>query len=105
MTSIRMYVLKKVAGEESELISTNQLFFDRRRTITIHDGYMPCSCGGVQRYLMPYRHVCDVICNREYYEPSIFHIGWHKLYNYYQGTKYGAFNEKRQLMFCSHYSK
>ena len=41
------YVLKKSVGEEGELNSTNQLSFYRVRMITVHDGYMSCSCDGV----------------------------------------------------------
>lgn len=39
-------------------------------------------------------HVCAIIAKKEYYEPSIFHFRWHKLYNYYHGTKYRASNVK-----------
>ena len=89
------YVLKKSAAEECEPASTNQLSFDRVCMIIIHDGYMSCSCGSVHRYLMPCRHICDVITKREYYEPSMFHVRWHNIYKYYHGTKYGASNEKK----------
>ena len=63
----------------------------------IRDGYISCSCGGAQRYLMPCRHVCAVIVKREYYEPSMFHYLWHKIYNYYHGTEYGASTVKKMI--------
>ena len=44
---------------------------------------MTCSCGYVQRMLMPCRHICSVIDKVENYVPSLFHIRWHKLFNYY----------------------
>ena len=99
------YVLKKSVGEVGEPTSINQLFFDEVSMISIHDGYISCSFGGVPRYLMSYRHVCAVITKREYYEPGMFHIRWYNIYNYYHGTDYGASTKKMQLTFCSHYSR
>ena len=46
---------------------------------------------------MTHRHICAVIGKKEYYEPSMFHVRWHKLYNYYHGTKYGASNAKETV--------
>ena len=60
---------------------------------------MSCSSGYVQRCLIPCRHVCAVIGKKEYYEPRMFHIRWHNLYNYYHSTKYGASNSKESVVF------
>ena len=38
---------------------------------------------------MPCLHICAVIDKREYYIPSMFHIRWHQVYNYYHGSKFG----------------
>ena len=46
---------------------------------------------------MPYRHVCDIITKREYYEPSMLHVRWHNLYNYYHSTKHEASNAKENI--------
>ena len=35
--------------------------FDRCRFVQIVNGYMTCSCGDTQQYLMPCRHICAVI--------------------------------------------
>ena len=59
------YVLKKIVGEEGESNSTNQLFFDQVCLISIsNDGYMSCSCGGIQRYLMPRHHICAILVKK-----------------------------------------
>ena len=47
---------------------------------------MSCSCGYVQRFLLPCRHICAVLDYIEYYEPSLFHIRWHKDFNYHHGN-------------------
>ena len=62
--------------------------------ITIHDDYMSCGCSYVQRYLIPCHNVCAVIGKKECYDPCMFHIRWHKIYNYYHDTKYGTSNAK-----------
>ena len=105
LTHICGTFLKKSVGEEGEPTSINELLVDRVRMITMHDCYMSFSCGVVHRYLMPCHHVYAIIAKIGHYEPSMFHVRWHKLYKYYHGTKYGASNSKRQLMICSHYSK
>ena len=46
----------------NELVQIN--VFDRVRMITIHDGYISCSCGGVYMYLIPCRHVCAIITKK-----------------------------------------
>ena len=46
---------------------------------------------------MPCHYVYTVIAKNEYYEPSMFHVQLHNLYNYYHGTKYGASNEKETV--------
>ena len=64
--------------------------YDRVRIVSIDcEGFMSCSCGYVQMYLMPCRHICAVIDDKQLYAPSMFHIRWHKLYNYYHGNTFG----------------
>ena len=46
---------------------------------------------------MSCRHICPVLTKKEYYEPNMFHIRWHKLYNYYHSIKYGASAEKHAV--------
>ena len=74
------YVLRK---DFSPQVSSS-IKFDRVRTVYIDvEGYMSCSCGYVQRMLMPCRHICSVLDKVENYVPSLFHIRWYKLFNYY----------------------
>ena len=70
---------------------SRQLIYDRVRIVSIDsDGFMSCSCGKVQMYLMPCQHICAIISLKKYYVPSMFHIRWHKLYNYYHGNSFGV---------------
>lgn len=85
------WVLKNCAGtctfssRESET-----LLYDRVRQVVIDsEGFMSCSCGKVQMYLMPCQHICAIISEKKYYVPSMFHIRWHKMYNYYHGNNFG----------------
>ena len=82
-----MVIYKKhVSGQNKKLSS--ELMFQRVRTVTIDtDGYMTCTCGYVQRMLMPCTHICAIIGDIEYYEPSMFHIRWYKMFNYYYRDK------------------
>ena len=78
-----MVIYKESILSKSGKISSG-VSFQRVRKVTIdRDGYMTCTCGYVQRMLMPCTHVCAVIGNMEYYEPSMFHIRWYKMFNYY----------------------
>ena len=73
-------MLKKEFSEKE----SSSIKFDRVRIVLIDlEGFMTCSCGYVQRMLMPCRHICSVIDKVENYVPSLFHIRWHKLFNYY----------------------
>lgn len=56
--------------------------FSRVRTVTIHDGYISCSCGFVQRWLMPCAHIYCILDKIENVTPSLFHIRWWKHFNY-----------------------
>ena len=86
-------VLKKEAGTKPPSLDESQkLYYDRVRTVCIDpEGYMSCSCGKVQQYLMPCPHMCAVLGEKEYYVSSLFHIRWHKTFNYYHGSKFGSF--------------
>ena len=60
------------------------LSFKRLRIVTLHDaGYMSCSCGYVQRMMMPCSHICSLMQDAKEYIPTMFHIRWHKLFSYY----------------------
>ena len=39
--------------------------------------------------LIPYDHMCAVIKHPEFLVPSMFHIKWHKIFNYYHGSSFG----------------
>ena len=72
------WVLNKKAGCPSEANMNDEcskVRFDRVRIVVIDvNGYMSCSCGHVQRFLLPCRHICAVLGYIEYYKPSLFHI-------------------------------
>ena len=76
----KWYALKKEFTSNKSLT----MKFDRLRIVDIDaEGFMSCSCGYVQRMLMPCRHICSVLDKSENYVPSLFHIRWYKLYSYY----------------------
>lgn len=85
------YVLKDCAGtSQFDSRESGTLLYDRVRHVVIDsDGFMSCSCGKVQMYLMPCQHICAIISQKKYYVPSMFHIRWHKMYNYYHGNSFG----------------
>ena len=85
------WVLKKVAGTMAcASYDSCKILYDRVRIVCIDsEGFMSCSCGKVQMYLMPCEHLCAIIEKKNLYVPSMFHIRWHKLFNYYHGNNYG----------------
>ena len=89
------WVLNKKAGcpsDDDMNDECSRVRFDRVHIVLIDgNGCMSCSCGYVQRYLFPCRQICAVLGNIGYYEPSLFHIRWHKDFNYYYGN---AFSRK-----------
>jgi len=89
-TEFCWYVLNKEAGTipPNEDIANN-IKFDRVRIVLLDDNqFMSCSCGYVQRYLIPCCHVCAVLEDIKYYDPSLFHIRWHKSFNYFYGNSF-----------------
>ena len=69
------FVLSKNVGIIQKLDNNEVKKFDRVCKVLIDsEGYMSCSCGYVQRMLMPCRHICAVISNPAYYTPSMFHV-------------------------------
>ena len=52
--------------ENTDDENTQQLYFTRVRLVQIIDGFMDCTCGDVQQYLMPCRHIFAVIKKKEY---------------------------------------
>ena len=70
--------------QDSPIQQQKGLSFKRVRIVTLNDnGFMTCSCGYVQRMMMPCSHICCVIQNANEYIPTMFHIRWHKLFSYY----------------------
>ena len=62
----------------------DQLMFYRVRVVTISDdGFMSCSCGAPQRYLMPYRHICNILKDVKLFQPSLFNLRWWNKFNYF----------------------
>ena len=96
------FVLSKDVGNVVSQKSYEPTKYDRVRMVNIStDGYMSCSCGYIQRMLMPCRHVCAIINDTKFYTASLFHIRWYKLYNYYyknnKPTMNGCCNTKDAL--------
>ena len=82
--SFNWMVMFKEIGKKIDRTPDMPIKFDRVREVKVDtEGYMSCSCGYVQRMLMPCRHICAVLENIDNYVPSLFHIRWHKLYSYY----------------------
>lgn len=79
----KWYVMHKDVGKHRVFNSTEPLEFDRLRIVTITNGYMSCTCGYEKRFLMPCRHMCAIINDRDKYTPDLFHIRWYTTYNYY----------------------
>ena len=87
-TEFCWYVLNKQAGtiQPNDDIANN-IKFDRVRILLLDDNqFMSCRCGYVQRYLMPCCHVCAVLKNIRYYDPSLLDISWHKSFKYFNGN-------------------
>jgi hypothetical protein len=87
------YVMRKSTTINSDCVtsenSNKSIRFDRVRRVYIDpEGYMTCTCGYVQRHLMPCVHICAVVDKREYYVPSMFHVRWYKCFNYYYDQKF-----------------
>ena len=86
------FVLNKAAGTmPMNTDNASKIKFDRVRTVLIDaNQFMTCSCGYIQRFLLPCCHVCAVLKDLRYYEPSLFHIRWHKSFNYYYGNGFAS---------------
>ena len=48
---------------------------------------MNCTCGRTGEYLLPCVHICRVIDKNEYFETSMFHVRWQKLFNFSMSNK------------------
>ena len=58
--------------------------FSRVRIVSLdNNGYMNCSCGYPQRFLMPCTHICKIITDKDYYTADLFHIRWWKHFHYF----------------------
>lgn len=83
------YVMKKDIKKDDDK-KINILKFVRVRIVSIdNDNFLSCSCGYVQRMLMPCSHVCCVLEKKQFYLPSLFHIRWYKDFNYYYQRDFG----------------
>ena len=77
-------VMSKKSMLRNEQNMQHGIVFQRVRKVIIDvEGFMSCSCGYVQRMMMPCCHICSIIDNSLLYVPSMFHIRWHKSYYYY----------------------
>ena len=57
--------------------------FKRLRVVTLDmNGFMNCSCGFLNRCLMPCTHIYCVLDDINYIQPDLFHIRWWKHFNY-----------------------
>ena len=89
------YVMKKDIKKDDDK-KINILKFVRVRIVSIdNDNFLSCSCGYVQRMLMPCSHVCCVLEKKQFYIPSLFHIRWYKDFNYYYQRDFGKKNGTR----------
>ena len=78
------YVMHESYLSMDPTIKHKGLCYKRVRKVTIDaEGYMSCSCGYVQRMMMPCSHICCLFQSIEEYHPTMFHIRWHKLFLYY----------------------
>ena len=78
---------------------------------------MSCSCGYVQRWLMPCVHICSIIKDEQYLTSDLFHIRWWKHFDYIyikgnssmdEKTRHSlemSLNEVRDVHFYSHNGK
>lgn len=68
----------------------DQPMFYRVRVVTMcDDGFMSCSCGGPHRYVMPCRHICNVLNDVKLFQPSLFNLRWWNKFNYFHEKTYG----------------
>lgn len=80
--------------------STHPKFLRVRLVLISHDGFINCSCGKTGEYLLPCQHICTVVNDDEYYSPEMFHIRWHKHFNYFHDRDYtdDVSPKKQQIM-------
>ena len=82
----REYKWLVMAKENTETHNPNErepLKFERCRLVQIINGYMTCTCGDTQQYLMPCRHMCSVIKEKKYLVSQFYDIRWFKTFGYY----------------------
>ena len=71
--------------------------FCRVRKVQIKGDFITCSCGHVQRWLMPCVHIYAVLDKQELVLPSMFHLHWWKHFNYLFKNTSKDNNESVQL--------
>lgn len=72
-------------------------FMRVRKVLLDKDGFMNCSCGRTNEYLLPCVHICKVVDKEEYFGPEQFHVRWHKDYNYYYKTDFGVLSYEKKV--------
>ena len=64
--------------------------FTRVRKVSLDGrGFLNCSCGRTNNYLLPCSHICAVVGEDHLFTPESFHIRWHKHYSYLHGNDFG----------------
>jgi hypothetical protein len=62
----------------------------RVRKVSIDcDGFMSCTCSYTYNYLAPCRHMMAVFQTSDYVVPSLYHLRWWEIFNYYYLTDFG----------------
>ena len=91
-TSLSWFVLnKEVDSSPSIDDSISNIRFDRVIVVQIDEHeFISCSCGYCQRFLLPCFHVCAVLKDIKYYEPSLFHLRWYKSVSYYYAHDFSS---------------
>jgi hypothetical protein len=79
---------KTLEGEKSPITR-----YHRVRNVSIDsEGFMACTCPYGYNYLAPCRHVMAVLGTSDNVVPSLFHIRWWEVFNYYFLTDFGKEN-------------
>ena len=95
------WLVPHVAIFEKDSSKTNTPQFQRIRKVTLDEkGFLNCSCGKTNEYLLPCVHICRIVNDESFFGPTQFHIRWHKDFCYYYDTDFGndLYPEKVKLM-------
>ena len=67
--------------EENQIIPVTQ--FDKVHVVSINGQFISCSCGYVNQYLSPCRHVMAVLREEQNLTYTLYHYRWWKQYDYF----------------------